>query len=107
MALENLSTINEEKFTVEIDSESGSPRINFRGTIDLADPGIVLTPFFNVLHGAVVEDGKKDLVFDISGLDYINSSGIKAVIKYVLAIVFILFSSSLFGRRRDSPACPG
>ena len=89
MKFENLSSINQEKFTIELKLIQGKPNIIFNGVIDLPDPGILLTPYFTELHDAVLENSSEEIIFDITELTYINSSGIKAIIKYVLKILHL------------------
>jgi hypothetical protein len=89
MGFNELPGINQAKFTVNTKSMSQKPYVLFKGVIDLPDPGIVLTPYFTDVHNAVLADGYKEVIFDMSDLEYINSSGIKSIIKFVIKILTI------------------
>ncbi|MBN2440050.1 MAG: hypothetical protein JXJ04_01850 [Spirochaetales bacterium] len=54
------------------------------GIIDDQNPGEYLIPFLDKVHENVLEHSIKALEIDISGLEYINSAGIKDLINWLL-----------------------
>lgn len=56
------------------------------GCIDLQDPDPVITPFFNKVHDQVLETGIKEVILDFKDLNFLNSSGIKTITKWIMKI---------------------
>lgn len=52
----------------------------FVGEIDASDPGIFLTPFFR----SIIEQMGQTIAFDFTQLDFLNSSGIKCIVSFVM-----------------------
>ena len=87
MSFENLKLIQEEKFSINNKIIENNLHIIFHGSIDLPDPGIVISPFLIEVHDSIIANESKEVYFDISELSYINSSGIKAIIKFIINIL--------------------
>lgn len=62
----------------------GALVLTFKGNIDLADPGEVMDPLLNDLHEHVLQNGIPLVVADFTQLQFCNSSGIKALITWVM-----------------------
>ena len=65
------------------DSTNGVSVI-FTGDIDIADPSVILDPFFESIHSGSLSQGMNAVVADFSKLDFLNSSGIKAIAKWIM-----------------------
>jgi len=87
MALEEIPSISEDKFSVNTKLIERIPNVFIEGTVDLPDPGIVLNPYFEDFHNAIMERGSREVKINIDELEYINSSGIKSIIRYVMKIL--------------------
>lgn len=54
--------------------------IYMKGEIDDVDPGVFLTPFFDL-----AKDQMDDIIrIDFTGLEFLNSSGIKCIVSFVM-----------------------
>ncbi|MBN1696147.1 MAG: hypothetical protein JW881_01425 [Spirochaetales bacterium] len=60
--------------------------LSFEGTIDMEYPQSVLDDYFDRIHVAVIEKGIKTVYCNLENLRFINSSGIRCVIKWLLKI---------------------
>lgn len=67
--------------------------VTISGVIDELNPGEYLKPFFEEVHNSVIKENEifndkaiKNLVVDIKMLDFINSSGIRELVKWILKI---------------------
>lgn len=82
----NIQPVVEERIKIEIlDNESGIT-VKFTGDIDMEDPSLILDPLFTRIHdGAVVKD-IKTIYADFTDLSFLNSSGIKAVAKWIMKL---------------------
>lgn len=58
--------------------------VRMTGSLTLRDPYKVLLPVFQSLHKAALHDGLTRVVVDISGLSFVNSSGIRVFVDWVL-----------------------
>ncbi len=81
-----IQDLNTEEISISIENSSDSVVLKFIGRIDLQNPHIVLTPFFNDIHENVIKQGIKSVKCDIRDLHFINSSGIKCLILWILKI---------------------
>lgn len=58
-----------------------------RGDSDARDAGPALDEFLvRRVHPAVVKAGLKQLQLDVTGLEFLNSAGIKAMVNWLLAV---------------------
>ena len=82
----NIQVVEEDRIKIEVlDSDSGLI-IKFTGDIDMEDPSIILDPLFSKLHDGCVEQGIKSVAADFTELNFLNSSGIKAVAKWIMKL---------------------
>ncbi|WP_052078558.1 hypothetical protein [Spirochaeta lutea] len=70
------------KITVQ-DSPAG---LVFTGDIDMEDPSTILDPFFAKVHQGLTSQGTKEIAVDMTGLNFLNSSGIKAISKWIMQL---------------------
>ena len=82
----NIQTVEEERIKIEVlDSEQGVI-IKFIGDIDMEDPSVILDPLFSKLHDGAVEEKIANVSADFTELNFLNSSGIKAVAKWIMKL---------------------
>jgi len=73
--------------TGEVLDTEDSVSVVLRGDSDARDAGAALDEFLvRRVHPAVVQKGLKQLQLDVTGLEFLNSAGIKALVNWLLAI---------------------
>ncbi len=75
-----------EKAKVVIQETGGVPEIVFTGIIDMSDPYAIIYPFLNAIHKKLVEQSIPEVRCNFMNLEFINSSGIKALVSWLSAI---------------------
>jgi len=79
----NIDNITTEKATVDlIDTQEGI-KILFTGEIDVQNPEPIFLPFFAEIHDKMMENGTPIVELDFINLSFMNSGGIKTLIKWV------------------------
>ena len=81
--LENVVT---EKANVELTDLDNGVKVNFVGDIDVQNPEPIFVPFFEQIHNNIIENGIKYVELDFSKLTFLNSSGIKTLIKWITKV---------------------
>jgi len=56
------------------------------GNVDSAQPGKFMLPFFNEVHESIVKNDIKEIEVDIKGLNFLNSSGIKEIVAWIMKL---------------------
>lgn len=73
--------------TGEVLDSDDTVSVVLRGDSDARDAGAALDDFLvRRVHPAVVTSGLKILQLDVTGLEFLNSAGIKALVNWLLAI---------------------
>lgn len=81
--IENVTT---EKANVELFDIDNGVKVIFTGDIDVQNPEPIFVPFFEKIHDAVVDKGIKYVELDFTKLTFLNSSGIKTLIKWITRV---------------------
>jgi len=84
--IENVIT---EKSTVEIIDVANGVKVIFSGDIDVQNPEPIFSPFFEKIHFKVIETSIKNVELDFSKLTFLNSSGIKTLIKWITKVTVL------------------
>lgn len=84
-----IDNIKEDKFSVVINDTSDGVSVVFNGDIDLADPSVILNPFFKSIHDGAVAGNFSTVVGDFTKLAFLNSSGIKAIAKWIMLLAAV------------------
>lgn len=82
----NVEELKRDKVEINIEDIDEGIRLKFNGDIDMQDPGPLLNPFFDKVHNALVENEVKEVEADFRELQFLNSSGIKTLIKWIMKI---------------------
>jgi len=82
----NIQLVEEERIKIEILDHNMGVTVKFIGDIDMEDPSLILDPLFTKLHEGAVEKGIKTVFADFTDLSFLNSSGIKAVAKWIMKL---------------------
>jgi hypothetical protein len=81
-----LPNFTKENANIEIQDTDEGVKLNFSGKINMQNPSAIFTPFFNKLHKKIVEAGVKKVNADFTGLVFLNSSGLKSIIRWVMLL---------------------
>ncbi|OHD10974.1 MAG: hypothetical protein A2086_09115 [Spirochaetes bacterium GWD1_27_9] len=81
--IENVIT---EKATVELADIANGIKVTFTGDIDVQNPEPIFVPFFEQIHNKVIQNSVKYVELDFSKLTFLNSSGIKTLIKWITKV---------------------
>ena len=63
--------------------EDGILRIAMSGAVEMRDPGVVLNPYWNALDDEVRRRGIKRVEVDMRDLNFMNSSGILTLVRWI------------------------
>jgi|GEM_PF-813919 len=76
-------TTDKTQITVH-EGPDGGLVVKFVGTIDHTNPGEFLDPLLDRVHTQALEHQFRQVEADITELEFLNSNGIKSVIKWVM-----------------------
>ena len=85
----NVESILQDKIKVEVLDNAEGLTVKFIGDIDMEDPSIILDPLFEKIHSGMVAQKVPFVVADFHGLTFLNSSGIKAVAKWIMKLAML------------------
>jgi len=85
----NIDPVQQDKLQVEVLDNGEGITVKLVGDIDMEDPGLVLDPFFESVHQGVLVRKIPFVVADFKGLTFLNSSGIKAVAKWIMKLAML------------------
>lgn len=84
-----IDPVAQDKIKIEVTDTANGVALKFMGDIDMEDPSIVLDPLFEKVHSGVVAQKIPEVVADFQGLNFLNSSGIKAVAKWIMKLAML------------------
>lgn len=82
----NIDNVITEKANVELTDIANGIKVAFTGDIDVQNPEPIFVPYFESIHAKVIENGVKFVELDFSKLTFLNSSGIKTLIKWITKV---------------------
>lgn len=82
----NIDSIHEDRIKIDVADVPSGIEIKFAGDIDMEDPGIILDPFFEKVHKCIIDQKLKEVQANFSELNFLNSSGIKSVAKWIMKL---------------------
>jgi hypothetical protein len=81
----NIASYSTEKTAIKVmDGRDGGLVLKFSGTIDHVNPGEFIDPLLDQVHSQVMEKRIPQVEADFTELGFLNSSGIKSLIKWVM-----------------------
>ena len=72
-----------EFVSIKIEDYENTIQISFFGEIDMQDPESLFLPYFENIHQKIVDDCINEVVLNFQNLNFLNSSGIKVIIKWI------------------------
>lgn len=81
--------IKEANFSVDVSDSGSGGKIQFIGDIDMEDPSKILDPFFDQVHQSAVSGDVTEVEADFTKLNFLNSSGIKAIAKWIMKLAAV------------------
>lgn len=85
----NIDPVQQDKVKIEVLDNAEGLLAKFVGDIDMEDPSIVLDPLFEKIHQGMVAKKIPFVVADFNGLTFLNSSGIKAIAKWIMKLAML------------------
>lgn len=79
-----IGELAQEGFKLEVSDTANTVVVSFEGSIDIQEPQYVIEEYLNLVHTKMVESRLKTIYCDFNKLHYINSSGIKCLLKWIL-----------------------
>lgn len=81
----NLEATTNGSTTIDVlDGPEGALLLKFKGNIDQANPGDFMDPMLDRVHERVLSNKVPSVIADFTELQFCNSSGIKALINWVM-----------------------
>lgn len=85
----NVNSINQGKIKIDVNDNGEGLSLQFVGDIDMEDPSLILDPLFEKVHQGMISKKVPFVVADFNGLTFLNSSGIKAVAKWIMKLAML------------------
>jgi len=85
----NIEPVNQGKINIQVKDIADGVLIDLAGEIDMQDPSVILDPLFDAVHTGSVASGFKSVQADFRNLTFLNSSGIKAMAKWIMKLATI------------------
>jgi hypothetical protein len=77
------TTYKGAKVSIELVGTTGTPTVRFDGVINDVNPGVYMDPLLDEVHKHLTSQRLAHVIADLTSLSFMNSSGIKALIKWV------------------------
>jgi hypothetical protein len=84
-----IEAVAQDKVKVEIVDNGAGVMVKFIGDIDMEDPSILLDPLFEKIHSGMVSKKIPEITADFRALNFLNSSGIKAIAKWIMKLAML------------------
>ena len=85
----SLAPLVQDKLRVEVTDSASGLLVQFTGSIDMEAPGLILDPLFSQLHEGMVAEKIPFIVADFQQLTFLNSSGIKAIARWIMKLAML------------------
>jgi len=84
-----IDPVVQDKIKIEVLDSGEDVVLTFSGDIDMEDPSVILDPLFEKVHQGVMSNKIPRAVLDFNQLNFLNSSGIKAVAKWIMKLAML------------------
>lgn len=82
----NLEDLNVEKFKIKSEYRDGGIDLIMEGEVDMENPSLALRPYLETVHETVIRDSIKRVKVNFKSVSFMNSSGIKEFVHWVLKL---------------------
>ncbi len=82
----SIEPIKQGKVAIEVADKPDGISVIITGEIDMQDPSVILDPLFDKVHKGALSSGIKVVEADMRALTFLNSSGIKALAKWIMTL---------------------
>lgn len=90
MAIQDLHLVFPAELSIELtETPERGLLLRFRGTIEQANPGEFLDPLLDKIHQAALDRKDTLVTADFTEFGFLNSSGIKSLIKWVMKQMYL------------------
>ena len=81
-----IDPLNIENFEIRLSEKEGTIAVVFSGMIDIREPTKEILPYLLKIHKTILENAFNKVYIDLTGLDFMNSSGIKTFISWIMKV---------------------
>ena len=81
---DNIDPLEFDEAKILVTQIDKTPHIIFKGIIDNPYPEKFITPFLDKIHNQLIESNQTILICNMKSLDFINSSGLKCFVNWIL-----------------------
>ncbi|MCK4797363.1 MAG: hypothetical protein KAT05_08270 [Spirochaetes bacterium] len=85
----NIDDIVSEKVIIKSEKIPAGIKVLFNGEIDVQNPDAVFLPYFDEIHDKMLENEIKDIELDFTNLTFMNSGGIKTLVKWITKVLVL------------------
>ena len=85
----SIENISQGKVAIEVLDNGEGLTVKLIGDIDMEDPSVLLDPMFLKIHQGMVAKKIPFIVADFKSLNFLNSSGIKAIAKWIMKLAML------------------
>ena len=78
----NVYSVNEKGVQMKFEDKT----VTISGSIDCQEPGVFMSPFIEDTHNHILKNKMNEIDIDIIGLSFLNSSGIKAFVEWIIKL---------------------
>lgn len=78
----NIFNIKEQNYSIEFQNNN----IKISGTIEIKNPNDNFTNHIKKIHSLILENNLKNIILDLTTLEFMNSSGIKGLVEWILKL---------------------
>ena len=110
MSLSSLATLDSPAVKVRPQVDGRVLRLTMTGSVEERDPAALFDPYWSNLDGAVRREGITLVELDIAGLDFMNSSGILTLVRWLMKVkaqpayeIVIQYDSQLTWQKTNVP----
>ena len=94
MAVLNITDLSYENITLAYSEQTDDDgavfaSLQFNGDMDMQDPDSVFMPYIQDIHSQMSQNGIKKIQLDFRPLRFLNSSGIKLMVKWVQMMLIL------------------
>jgi len=86
MAAISVESIKQDRIEIRVEDATKGVVVRFIGDIDMEDPSKLLDPFLAKVHSEAIEKKLEVVSADFTKLNFLNSSGIKSIAKWVMKL---------------------